>query len=190
MNMLRHYGLLKNTGGRVLVVFMQLPDDKENCLVLSLDSMNDIVRDEIRELIDSKECQTELDLSKFLARKTLRAGEAGMSALMWLHSRNFLFKAPITNVTMTPNATVRINLADLLQQMADLNKDNTKSTEVKQESTNAAKPISEDSIREKIVQLRLEADTLEKQANTLIKDIDKMPKVKEETQKRKYTKKK
>ena len=47
--MLRHVGVVNNTGKNVAVVFMSLPGDESNCLVVDMDALPDIFQDSMRK---------------------------------------------------------------------------------------------------------------------------------------------
>ena len=44
---IKHVGKLSNTGKKVVVVFRELPDDPENCLVVDTDALPDWFHDDI-----------------------------------------------------------------------------------------------------------------------------------------------
>ena len=52
--MKKHLGIVKNTGVRVAVVFREMPDDAENCLVAEIDRMPDKYHDAMYEIIMQK----------------------------------------------------------------------------------------------------------------------------------------
>ena len=120
MKMIKHLGKIRDSDSRVLVVFMSLPNDDDNALVVYLDGLNDHVRDELADLIALPEAQNEKDLGVFLQRKTLKALSNNVSALTWLHTSNKLVKVLTKNVIMTPNPSVRMPLNELNKTMKNL----------------------------------------------------------------------
>jgi hypothetical protein len=128
--MIKHLAKIKDSDARVLVVFMSLPGDEDNALVIYMDTLNDMIRDELAELIEMPEAQNEKDLGVFLKRKTLKALSPGVSILDWLHTSRKLIKIQTKNVIMTPNPGVKIPLNDIIKNMKALNESNNVSSAV------------------------------------------------------------
>ena len=115
--MIKHLAKIKDSDARVLVIFMSLPGDEDNALVLHVDTLNDMIRDELSELVETPEAQNEKDLGVFLKRKTMKALAPGVSILDWLHTSRKLVRAQTKNVIMTPNPGIRIPLNDIVKNM-------------------------------------------------------------------------
>jgi len=154
MKLIKHIGKLKDRDTKVLVVFMQLPEDPKSSLVVETHTLPDLVQDEIIRLLETDECQKEHDLGTFLNRKTLSQGNAG-SILNWLHTAGKLRKVAVTDVVMVPHPGHPIALAELLGMM-----DST-STEVK------APLVTAKTLEEKVAvaqNLLIEAEMLREEA--------------------------
>lgn len=114
--MLKHTGVLNNTGKNVVVVFMSLPEDAHNALVVDTDALPDMYNEALRKLVESVDAQQAKNLADVLARRMAPDG-SNMTMLQKFHAANRLMKTPVTNVTMTPKKGVRWPLSEVLQAM-------------------------------------------------------------------------
>ena len=114
--MLKHTGILNNTGKNVVVVFMRLPEDEHNALVVDTDALPDMYNEALRKVVESVEGQQAKNLADVLARRMSPDG-SNMTMLQKFHAANRLMKTPVSNVTMTPKKGVRWSLSDVLQAM-------------------------------------------------------------------------
>lgn len=114
--MLKHTGVLNNTGKNVVVVFMKLPDDDTNALVIDTDALPDQYNEALRKVVESTEGQQAKNLADVLARRMSPDGSS-TTLLQKFHMAGRLMKTPVVNVTMTPRKGVRWPLTDVLQAM-------------------------------------------------------------------------
>ena len=114
--MLKHTGQLNNTGKNVVVVFMSLPEDDANALVIDTDALPDQYNEALRKVVESVEAQQAKNLADVLARRMAPDG-SNMTLLQKFHAANRLMKTPVHNVVMTPKKGVRWPLADVLAAM-------------------------------------------------------------------------
>jgi hypothetical protein len=114
--MLKHTGILNNTGKNVVVVFMSLPEDTQHALVVDTDALPDMYNEALRKLVESVEAQQAKNLADVLARRMAPDG-SNMTLLQKFHAANRLMKTPVSNVTMTPKKGVRWPLVDVLAAM-------------------------------------------------------------------------
>jgi len=117
VKMIKHLAKIRDSDARILVIFMTIPGAEEYALVLHMDTLQDHIRDEIAELVETPEAQNLKDFGVLLKRKTLKALAPNISALDWLHNSNKLTKVLTKNIIMTPNSMIRIPLNTLLEQM-------------------------------------------------------------------------
>ena len=115
--MLRHTGQLNNTGKNVVVVFMQLPEDKEHALVVDTDALPDMYNESLRKLVESTEAQQAKNLGEVLGRRMSPDG-SNTTMLQKFHASGRLQKTPVSNVTMIPRRGVRWALADVINAMS------------------------------------------------------------------------
>jgi hypothetical protein len=114
--MTKHTGILNNTGKQVVVVFMQLPDDTDNALVVDTDALPDMYNDSLRRIVESSEGQHAKELGYVLGRRMSPDG-SNTTLLNRLHLSGKLMKTPITNVTMVPRKGVYWPLTEVLEAM-------------------------------------------------------------------------
>ena len=185
----KHIGKIKGSDTKVIVLFMELPEDPGFSLVSSTDAMHDSVKDEILELVASPEAQKEKELAAFLKRRTLRSGEAGVSVLDWLHNRRLIQRVSTNSVIMTPAPNTIIQLDELLNQMkniemgSSLNKKSSKlpdeipasvmpeSRFIKSEDPKDIKKIAENLLIEAEM-LRNDANKKEESAKNLLNSLE------------------
>lgn len=122
--MTRHIGVMNNTGNKVAIVFMSLPEDENNCLVIDTDSLPDMFQQTMRRLIDSDEAQQSENLADILGRRVSPDG-SNTSLLNKFHQSGRLQKVPVDLVTLTPNKTTKWPLKEVLNAIsASKNQDN------------------------------------------------------------------
>ena len=84
MAFIKHVGRHSGTGQRLSVAFLQLPDDKENSLVVYSDSLPDRYHDDFMAAVESPESQEAPQLYEVLAlsyTKCLHVKYSGMARL-------------------------------------------------------------------------------------------------------------
>ena len=116
-NMLKHTAQLNNTGKNVVVVFMQLPEDKDHALVIDTDALPDMYNEALRRIVESQEAQQSKNLADVLSRRMAPDG-SNQTMLQKFHMGGRLTKTPISNVTMIPRRGVRWPLTDVLNAMS------------------------------------------------------------------------
>ena len=114
---IKHIGTHKGTNQRLSVVFLQLPDDKDNALVVYSDSLPDKYHDDFMAAIESQEGQKSTQLYEVLSRKLFWHGSTMLDTL---HKEGLMEKMPTSSIIMTPNNQTSIPLDELLTQMATI----------------------------------------------------------------------
>jgi uncharacterized protein YheU (UPF0270 family) len=183
MKLIKHIGKLKDLDTKVLVIFMQLPDDKKKALVVATHTLPDLIQDEIMRLVETDEGQKENTLGTFLSRKTLSNGN-GVSILQWLHQSGKMVAVPTDAVIMTPHPGYPTPLTQVLELMAEnsaLSNPEQKSL-VTAETDEDKKAVAENLLIEAKM-LREEADKKEATALELAGSVGK--KVKSSSKKKK-----
>ena len=117
MAFIKHVGVHSGSNTRLSVVFLRLPDDDENALVVYSDSLPDKYHEEFMKALESKEGQEAKELYEVLSRKVFWNGN---NMLDTLHKEGILQKIPVESITMTPNSTTSLPLTDLLKQMDEI----------------------------------------------------------------------
>ena len=116
--MIKHVGVLNNTGKNVVLVFMRLPNDPNYTLVIDTDALPDQFNESLRKIVESVEGQQATDLADVLGRRMSPDG-SNVTLLEKFHNAGRLEKVPVNLVTMTPRKGVRFPLAEVLKAMED-----------------------------------------------------------------------
>ena len=114
--MVKHVGMLTNTGKNVVVVYMQLPGDPNHALVVDTDALPDNYNESLRKVVESTEGQQSENLADVLARRMSPDG-SNTTLLVKFHQSGRLQKVPTSLVTMTPRRGVRWPLTEVIQAM-------------------------------------------------------------------------
>ena len=96
----KHVGRIKNTDRRCAVVYIQIPGNLDNALIVDTDSLPDRFHDALMDVIDSTEGQMTTHLHTLLSRRILP--DTGLDIMNALHSHGFLRAIPIDNIVMYP----------------------------------------------------------------------------------------
>jgi len=107
---IKHVGKLSNTGKRCVVVFRELPDDPNHCLVVDTDALPDWMHDDIINAVETPGSQASTDFYEYAQRSVLTDGT---NMLQTLHTTGRLMKTPTDNVKMTPNNSVSVGLTEI-----------------------------------------------------------------------------
>ncbi len=110
----RHIGTVQGLGSRAIVVFREIPDDSDHCLVLMADSLPEVYRDAVSNVVSGVRGQSTADLYEVLHAETMPTGEP---MLMALHNGKFLQRYPTSKVTMHPTRTDTIRLDELNEHL-------------------------------------------------------------------------
>lgn len=114
--MIKHVGVLNNTGKNVVVAFMRLPGDPNHSLVIDTDALPDQFNEALRKIVESVEGQQSKDLAEVLGRRMSPDG-SNTTLLEKFHSAGRLEKVPVKLVTMTPRKGIRWPLEQVLAAM-------------------------------------------------------------------------
>jgi len=166
MAFLKHVGRHSGTGQRLSVVFLQLPDEKENALVVYSDSLPDRYHDSFMEAVESPEGQASQNLYEVLTRKVFWHGTPMLETL---HKEGLLRKVPTSAVIMQPNSNTEVPLNDILAQMDGIEvvdtpvNDMTQTPEPSQVDTNVEES-KQDENKQIAQNLMIQAQLLEQDA--------------------------
>ena len=89
MAFIKHVGTHKGTNTRLSVVFLRLPDEPDNALVVFSDSLPDKYHDDFMSALESKEGQSSKELYEVLSRRVMWNGN---NMLETLHQEGLLKK--------------------------------------------------------------------------------------------------
>lgn len=94
----KHVGV-NHLGTKVVIVFRELPDDTDHCLVVETKTLSEMYHDQLMRVVDSQEAQSTTDLYEVLQRRQF--GD-GMVMLQALHSRGLLKKMAVDQISVVP----------------------------------------------------------------------------------------
>ncbi len=107
---IKHVGQLVNTQKKVVVVFRELPDDPNHCLVVDTDALPDWMHDNVITAVESPGAQASANFFEYAERTVFTDGT---NMLQTLHNTNRLQHVATANVIMTPNNTIQLPLDEL-----------------------------------------------------------------------------
>lgn len=96
----KHVGRIRNTDRRCVVVYMQVPGNENNALIVDTDALPDRFHDALMDIIDSNEGQQTPHLHTLLSRRILP--DLGLDMMNALHTYGLLRSVDIDNVVMYP----------------------------------------------------------------------------------------
>lgn len=111
MALKRHFGRIKNTDRRCVVVYMQLPGDADHALVIDTDALHPRFHDELMEVVDG-EGQREPILANVLSRRVLPF--TGQDIFNSLHQYGHLQRVSVDNIMMYPEPNRPISLRQII----------------------------------------------------------------------------
>lgn len=117
---IKHVGHLTNTGKRCVVVFREIPDQPDHCLIVDTDALRDWMHDDVINAVESQGAQTASNFYEYAQRSVLTDGSNMLQAM---HIRKLLQKVPTNIVKMTPNNTQSIMLDELNKLIREQNGD-------------------------------------------------------------------
>lgn len=117
----KHVGMITNTGKRCAIVFLQIPGKEDHALVVDTEALPDRIHDPIMNIIKTTEAQQAQNLGEVLARRMMP--DSGRNVLEELHVSGYLQSQPVTNVMVVPRPNTRVVLSEMLEAMGRLNKE-------------------------------------------------------------------
>lgn len=130
----KHVGRNKH-GSRLVVVFREIPDAEDHCLVVLSDSLMDMYHDQLMREVNSKEAQATVNLYEVLERRTF--GD-GAQMLQGLHEKGLLKKYPVSEIEMQPMPNRLVPLSLVNDQIAGKVPADASDTPVEEDTKTAA----------------------------------------------------
>ncbi len=115
----KHVGKVRSTDGRCVIVFMQLPEDKQKALIIDVEALPPRYEQLLLSVVDSQEGQSENDLASAMSRRTVQ--DTGNTVLTEFHRLGLMRAESIDNIILLPQPNTPFPLRDILQQMGKLN---------------------------------------------------------------------
>ncbi len=155
---MKHIGIHNDRA--VTVVFRQVPNEPDNCLVVYTDSLPEDTKKTTIEILQSADGQAATDFSEAANRAKTVNGE---NLLNVMHVAGSLKKVPTSEVMLTPNAATKIPLSEVNKLIVD----------APATATTPSKPgaMTDEQLA---ASLRNQANTLQKEVTRLHKEADEL----------------
>lgn len=105
-----------------VVVFREVPNEPENCLVVQTNQLSDEYHDTLMGVVQSPEGQQANEISEVLSRRQFTDGENILNAL---HFGKKMQKVPVSMVTLTPTPAQSVPLQDVNAELRKIENDAT-----------------------------------------------------------------
>lgn len=168
MAVLKHVG--KYGEKPCVVVFREVPNEPENCLIVETTSLEDQKHDDLMNVVQSLEAQEANEISEVLSRRQFTDGS---NMLNDLHFTKKLIKVSSDLVFLTPTPTDKIALADVNKEINKLETGSNPplNTEVNPDVV-MENQISESSAKSQAEGLLVQAELIEKDAQVMLQDAE------------------
>lgn len=107
-NILKHVG--KHGQKPCVVVFREVPDEPENCLIVETETLDDKSHNDLMDVVQSTEAQQSSNLSDVLHRRQFTTGDNMLSAL---HYGKKMRKVPVSQVMLVPLPNQEVSLSEV-----------------------------------------------------------------------------
>jgi len=112
---LKHVGRIVRNKRKVIVAYRVVPNEPENCIVITTENLQADEHDTLMKLIESDAGQNANELAEVMARTRLPDGRIMLSAF---HATGKMVKLSTSEVEMTPNMRTSVLLKDLNEAIA------------------------------------------------------------------------
>ena len=154
-----------------VVVFREVPNEPENCLIVESASLEDSKHDDLMNMVASLEAQESNNVSEVLSRRQF---SDGTNMLNDLHFSKKLIKVPVDMVFLTPTPSQKISLQEV---NAEINKLETGSNpplnvDVDPETLQTPNPVEVTGDASAAEGLLVQAEMIEQDAKQLMEDAE------------------
>ena len=155
-----------------VVVFREIPNEPENCLVVMSDSLDEVKHDNLMNVVQSAEGQEAKEFSEVLNRRQFSSGE---NMLQQLHAEGKIAKVPVSMVSLTPTPNDSIALAEVNAEIKKIENDpvppvtDPAHLADNPEDTNVSAPsVAESNVDSPAQGLLLQAELMEQDAEAML----------------------
>lgn len=120
---MKHIGMIQNTGKKCVVVFLQIPGREDHALVVDAEALPDRIHDPLMGIIRTPEGQQAQNLGEVLGRRMLP--DSNRTMLEDLHNYGYLQPQPVTNIVLVPRPNSRVLLSEMLEALGRYTKPST-----------------------------------------------------------------
>lgn len=113
--MTKHIGRVKSSGQRMALLFREVPDDTEFCLLVEYDRLPEGYKQNMLTILNSDVAQAKEEL--YQALEGMGFGD-GLPILETLHKKGFINKVKIDDVILTPTPQQQLSLRELNSYLA------------------------------------------------------------------------
>ena len=113
---LKHVGRIAANKRKVIVAYRVVPDEPDNCVVVTTENLNSEEHDTLMKAVESASGQEAEEFAVAMARTYLPDGR---NMLAGFHTTGKMRKVPSEAVEMTPNSNTTINLSELNKILAE-----------------------------------------------------------------------
>ena len=110
----KHVGRIVSTQQRVVVVFRQIPEEPDNCLLVDVEGLDNDMHNDLINEVESIQAQEQDDFANHAHTHFFRDGR---KMLETLHNESKFIKLETNKVMMTPDANTNIRLDELNKQL-------------------------------------------------------------------------
>ena len=188
---IKHVGRIYNNKRKVVVAYRVVPDEPENCIVVTTENLSADEHDTLMKAVESSAGQEANDFATVMARTTLPDGS---NMLARFHTTGKMVKVATNTVEMVPNRNTTIRLNELNELIAQqqgvsvgdlaISDGSAKKTNVTQETIVDTMQATTDGIltdEELAAQYRSQADALFKEAKRLREQAEELVPTKKKT---------
>lgn len=121
----KHVGRVISTQQRVVIMFRQIPEEPDNCLLVDVEGLSEDMHNDLMNEVESIQAQQSDEFANHAHTHFFRDGR---KMLETLHNENKFIKLETYKVMMTPDANTNIRLDELNTQLGAI-KENPNLTE-------------------------------------------------------------
>ena len=161
---MKHVGV--HNDRKVTVMFRQVPNEPNNCLVVYTESLPEDTMKAVNECLETTDAQNSNSFADAAMRFKTVTGEGLLNTI---HVGNLMKKVPTSEVFLTPNDATKVSLAEVNTAIGDAPA--TAPAQTTSAPANTPGALSDEQIA---ASLRTQAATMQKEADRLLKEADEL----------------
>jgi hypothetical protein len=146
-----------------VVVFREVPDEPEHCLVVKSSGLAPDQHDSLMMVVQSAEAQESNDLANVLHRRQFNDGS---NMLASLHHNKQIEKVPVNLVSLTPTPATAIPLADVNAEIRKINNNSNPPSKTEVNPAVYDKPVQQAPLTESVTEAPVMPDPVAETAIT------------------------